>query len=285
MAIHVRCPCGARLRFADGTEGKYGQCRKCGAKVLIEAEEVSETPVAANPRQGAPATEPRAPSDEEHFDLMARGIAGRSRIRSEEVRRKAAGFWVDVGQSFVFFLRLDNLASFVIVIVMNLLIAVSGYGMIWGLFGGLVLRGLLAAFYLNVIVEIARGEDKLPGFSLSDFWDDVVRPGLLFLGSMLLVMVPAVVVWAAGTTAFGLPWVLGVVGLFCWPATVLMVAIGDGFRSLRPDLVLRTILSAFAPYLAIWIMLLLAAAPTYLPEVLASGASDELPASAGRGPA
>ncbi|HUW81556.1 MAG TPA: hypothetical protein VMZ31_02020 [Phycisphaerae bacterium] len=286
MPIHVRCTCGVRLRFPDGTEGKYAQCKKCGAKVLIEPEDVSETPNTANPRQGASAAGAHAPSSEEDLILSARGIASDTGLRAEKNRKTAANFWVDVGQSFVFFLRLDNLASFVLVVVMNLLIAVSGYGMIWGLFGGLVLRGLLAAFYLNVIVEVARGEDKLPAFSLTDFWDDVVRPGLLFLVSMLLVMVPAVVayVWAPSTSDFGLPWILGVVGLFCWPATVLMVAIGDGFRSLRPDLVLRTILSAFAPYLAIWIMLLLAAAPTYLPELLTWGASDELPAAAERGP-
>jgi len=291
MAIHVRCTCGARLRFPDGTEGKYGQCKMCGAKVLIEPEDVGETPVAANRRQGAPATEPRAPSDEEDFDLAARGIAGRPGIRAEEVRKTAAGFWVDVGQSFVFFLRLDNLARFVIVIAMNLLVGVLRYGMLWGpsgrvalwpLFGGLVVQGLLAAFYLNVIVETAGGEDKLPGFSVSEFWEDAIRPLLLFVGSMLLVMVPAIAVYvvAPGTTTFGLPWILLVIGLFCWPATVLMVAIGDGFRSLRPGLVLRTIVSAFAPYLAIWIMLLLAAVPTYLPELLAS---DKLPAAAQRG--
>jgi len=156
---------------------------------------------------------------------------------------------------------------------------------LWALFGGLVVQGLLAAFYLNVIVETAGGADKLPRFSVSEFWEDAIRPLLLFLGSMLLVMVPAVAVYvlAPSTTAFGLPRILIVVGLFCWPATILMVAIGDGFRSLRPALVLRTILSAFAPYLAIWIMLLLAAVPTYLPELLTSGASDELSVAAERG--
>jgi len=178
MAIHVRCPCGARLRFPDGTEGKYGHCKKCGAKVLIEPEDVGKTPSAANPRRGTPAAEAQTSASEEDLILSARGIAGDTGLRAEEVRKKAADFWVDVGQSFVFFLRLDNLARFVIVIVMNLLVGVLRYGMIWGpsggvalwpLFGGLVVQGLLAAFYLNVIVETASGEDKLPGFSVSEF--------------------------------------------------------------------------------------------------------------------
>jgi hypothetical protein len=150
------------------------------------------------------------------------------------------------------------------------------YGAALGLMLQFTLGCWLLAFYLGVLLEAASGEDLLPTPSITDPWSDLVRPGLLVLATVFLAIAPALAVYLLGapTGYASLPWLLAVLGLFFWPATILIVAIGDGFGGLRPDIVVRTVVSAFLPYLIIWILLILAFVPTVL---VALGAEADLP--------
>lgn len=47
-------------------------------------------------------------------------------------------------------------------------------------------------------------------------------------------------------------------GVFFWPSTILTIAVGDSLGAIRPVLIVRTVVGAFLPYLAIWAMLLAA---------------------------
>jgi hypothetical protein len=278
MPIRVQCSCGKRLAFPDGTEGRYGKCKQCGQPVLIEQQTQDAQP---DPAAGGGGEQPAstAYADNPQWLPGYRGQGGDAVVRADGQHVRPRGFWSDVGRSFVFFTDTDNLFSFLIVVVVNALIRMSDVMAVLGAFafgmfvGAWILRCWLFAFLINTITEIARGEDTLPSVSVSDVWEDLVRPAWLFVASMVLVEIPAIVLLVArpDTTAIHLPWILALVGLFCWPAAILMVAIGDGFRALWPHLVLRTILSAFGAYVAVWCLLLLAALPIFLPILVKAG--------------
>jgi len=278
MPIRVRCSCGKRLAFPDGTEGRYGKCKQCGQRVLIQQEtQEAAGDLGAGGDGSKPATE--AYNEDSQWLPGYRGQAGDAVIQRAGPHVRRRGFWSDVGRSFVFFTDTDNLFSFLIVVVVNFLIAVSEVMAYLGAFalgvivGAWILRCWLFAFLINTITEVARGEDTLPSVSVSDVWEDLVRPAWLFVASMVLVEVPAIVLLVVrhDTTAIHVPWIPGLAGLFCWPAVVLMVAIGDGFRALWPHLVLRTILSAFGAYVAVWCLLILAWLPIFVPILANAG--------------
>ena len=278
MPIRVRCSCGKRLAFPDGTEGRYGKCKQCGQRVLIQQETQDALPELA-PGKGADQPASDSYADNPQWLPGYRGEDGDAVVRTSGAHVRPRGFWSDVGRSFVFFTDTDNLFSFLIVVVVNALIRTSDVMASLGAFAfgmmaaAWILRCWLFAFLINTITEIARGEDTLPNVSVSDVWEDLVRPAWLFLASMVLMGIPAIVLLVArpDTTAIHLPWILALAGLFCWPAAILMVAIGNGFRALWPHLVLRTILSAFGAYVAVWCLLVVASLPIFLPILVKAG--------------
>jgi len=278
MPIRVQCSCGKRLAFPDGTEGRYGKCKHCRQRVLIQQETQDAEPDLEAGVGGDPSGS-GAYADNPQWLPGYRGQGGDAVVYTGGAHVRRRGFWSDVGRSFVFFTDTDNLFSFLIVVVVNAMIRASevmaylgafAFGMIVGAW---ILRCWLFAFLINTITEIARGEDTLPSVSVSDVWEDLVRPAWLFLASMLLMEIPAILLLVArpDTTAIHLPWILAVAGLFCWPAAILMVAIGNGFRALWPHLVLRTILSAFGAYVAVWCLLVVASLPIFLPILAKAG--------------
>ena len=167
-------------------------------------------------------------------------------------------FWQDMAGSFFFFMDTSNMVTLVIIIVISIIgVAVRYIPLPFvPLIGLALVNGYLCAFYMSTIVETAAGEDELPNIAIDNWLEDAVWPLFRFIGTFALVMVPTLVLiylnafhglqapgWAISATTW--------VGAFFWPVVVLVVSIGGGFSGLWPHTVIRTVLAAPLPYLAV----------------------------------
>ncbi|MCH9003441.1 MAG: hypothetical protein IIC02_12790 [Planctomycetes bacterium] len=145
-----------------------------------------------------------------------------------------------------------------------------------GLIVAVLVAGWYAAFQFNVLRSAAAGETDLADIGFSrDIADDIVIPLIFWIGSWVVVLLPAfvflMVSLSQGTTVVtdilrlaadglggiwqgssGAPiafFVLAGLGIAAWPMIILCVALG-GFTSFyRVDLIVLTIIKTFPAYL------------------------------------
>jgi len=196
--------------------------------------------------------------------------------------------------SFGFLADVGSLITFLIVGAIAALQVLVDF-LAWGFMGLMVLfiiRGWISSFLFNVLLSAANGEKDLPDLALTGgWWDDICAPFFKFLGCGLLVMAPVTVygIWsfnaavsAAGgsfAVAAGAPvtwpdplfYVLLGLGVFLWPITVLIMALGGVACFLRPDLIVRTILKSFIPYVVACAMTGLAVGLTFFLTFMLAG--------------
>ena len=148
-----------------------------------------------------------------------------------------------------------------------------------GLLIRLIVGALLATFFFNIITETARGSDELPYVNspaalLEDFWDSVIVPITDGLGALLYCQLPTMIAsltiyLIAGKQALASPAGLAltgallVIGFSLWPMVMLMLAFNNLPLLLRPDIIARSILAIWAPYLLCCLCLLPACAIFY----------------------
>ena len=183
-------------------------------------------------------------------------------------------FGADVAAAFVFIRDKDNLIAWLAIgacyAVGSLATQFGAYLGCLGFVISVIVYGFLFSFCFAVILESASGSDKLPAIIFDDLAEDVVKPLLRFVGTWLYVLAPAVGL-AITKQSLGSPIrpeiIIAVVlaGVFFWPATVLSVAIGQGFSGLAPQLVIKTALAAPGSYVIVWLSLVAAWALTSLP--------------------
>ena len=309
MAIRFQCACGANLRVPTSALGKRVRCQSCGTVTRVE---MPETPPEDGPIPLEPAREgknrgpePSAGAEpgvwlEDFAREEAKPSAGgptildladpgppepppihrpstpESAARPPDAERDWISapekpFWRDLGESFIFFMDAGNFVAYVGIVFILFLpraLPIPFVGFVLSLIAG----AYAWAFFLSITRETASGEDELPTVWIGSMWDDVVRPLLLFLGTLLAVLWPALVLlivsWSSGP-AVPWGWVLGLVfgGMFLWPAVMLAVSIGGSFRGLWPHVVIQTILAAPGAYLAICAAVVAAEAVTYIPAL------------------
>lgn len=127
--------------------------------------------------------------------------------------------------------------------------------------GVLPLCWVASIWFRAVQVAITGHDDvKLVGFD-HGVLEDLLVPAAWLVASLLLAFVPLWVYWATlaavdadGPLAADLA--MAALGLFFWPATVLVLVMGDSLSALTPENLFRMIFGAFGPYLAIWACLL-----------------------------
>ncbi|MGQ9651084.1 MAG: hypothetical protein ACUVXJ_13320 [Phycisphaerae bacterium] len=220
-------------------------------------------------RTSIPRISGRLPHEEARFH-----DAERSGIITPEVP-----FWEDLLKSFLFPLDASNLVTY-------LILGIAPFVCWWipmaGPFLVLVLQLYIAAFCMEVIRETAAGEDRLPETLWMSSAIDLLSPLFQFLGATALAMLPAaiyvLVTIKPGSSLEMILWhfirapqmpavqILAAAGLLFWPIIVLAVAIGGSFSGLWPHIVVRTVLCAPAPYLAMCGTLLIAAVIWILPS-------------------
>jgi hypothetical protein len=141
-----------------------------------------------------------------------------------------------------------------------------------------IITGLLAAFFFNIVVNAANGDDDLPNIGLDgDWFDDIIIPFVKFLTACLVALAPLQIyigVVGDGGVSPSETFTLLTIGVCLWPITVLVLAIGGLTCFLRPDRIFLTVLRTFVPYLVTCAVLAFAIGITWaLQRALVSAAA------------
>ncbi len=170
-------------------------------------------------------------------------------------------YFKDCARASLFIADAGNLITFIFVAILaaiNAVVDMFSYLLIMFIIGTLF-KGLLAAFFFNTVVNAASGENDLPDIGLSgDLWDDTIAPAINLLATSAIVALPTIVylfaVGISSATETGLALTIGI-GVFFWPITVLVIALGGISCFARPGQILLTIARTFVPYLVTCLVL------------------------------
>ena len=134
--------------------------------------------------------------------------------------------------------------------------------------------GCLCSFMFNIITETAEGCDELPYLgslmeALMNPWTQIIVPLTNFLAALFYGTMPSIVVFfiysiitndieITNQTIRLLLSGLSIGGLFFWPMVALILAYDQIILLLRPDIIFRSIVAIWKPYLIAWVALLIA---------------------------
>jgi len=246
MSIRFNCPrCDNLIAFEDKYAGKQAHCVNCGQHFIIPARSFEKAEIIE--------FESEAEEPEPGF---YRALFVDSWKLFFQARNLTTLVFITAAVCFKFFLYSEFCCRFV------------SFFVVWAwLFG----------FYLNLIEESAFGDTKLPEIVLgkgAEFMVNIVRPVLVFLLTFLSIEIPAIVslallkdrgvtfmnMWRLEAGIHLVPLLLFLVSLFFFPMAILTTAIGRDITLLRPDHLLKPVFKAFAPYLTVFILLVVFAA-------------------------
>jgi hypothetical protein len=239
MAIRYTCPCRAEIRLPTSAVGRRARCKQCGVVFTVPAPVAGQEPALAG-HTPEPELTPAIPDLTDNHERS---------------------FWSDLAWSFVLFLDPQNMATCIGLMVMMVFAAIASILPIAGLFVGTLTTLFLLAFFLNVILEVASGEEELPNLWIDSWWD-LIPPLFQFLGSWVYVGLPAIaslwITWQViGEPDWSLAYGLTLVGMVFWPAVILAVVIGGGFQGLWPHTIVRTALAEPLAYLVVCAVVLI----------------------------
>lgn len=275
MAITGRCPCGATIHLPDSAAGRRARCRSCGQVFRVPG--VAFSPAAAPATAGPAAPQPSpdielAPSDtpaqpRAYYDMPMAGARG---VEGDWIEPSERSFWGDAAWSFVFFLDAGNLVTLLALCLLRTLtnaittLSFMGIGMFLLPAVSMLFTAWLWSFYVNIVVETARGEDGLPNVWVTSLYEDIILPAIRFMACWLVVLLPAgiaamTMVYARGDVAWNVVAGIAAVGLFFWPVMVLGAALGEGLPLASIPMLILTVLRAFAPYVAVCVLVAIAA--------------------------
>ena len=272
--IAVDCrSCGAHFKVPPKFAGKPGKCTKCGAVFTIPepsavSEELGLASLAAA-EQTAPTVEVEPQPVAEFVPTPAEAMPLPDQpgtFHPKPPPGPTRSFWADSIMSWALGGKPGNIGLFVVVVILTIIAKVVSYGGCLTFVAWLFIQGWLCAFYLNLILETASGDDDFPSITLTEgFWEGIIKPLLLWIlvsivcwgpavGWMIFSMVSAGL-GAANPANVVLLVILWIVGIFIWPMVMLIVGIGRNPGYLRPDLVFKSIFKTFVPYLFCCLML------------------------------
>ncbi|MBI4578247.1 MAG: hypothetical protein HY718_01000, partial [Planctomycetes bacterium] len=275
QAEHDAGPAGGADRLRDGTTSADGP--------PVDEAEASGAARAFPTRTRPPEGEAKLLDFADKDDIIAPPARLPPRVREtsrDEIADEDRGgiteatkpYWIELIGSFLFFLDGGSFVTFIIIILVNLWTVPLSFAGLFGLVGLLLISGYLCTFYMTVILETASGEDELPNVWISSVLDDVILSGLRFVGTWIVVLLPAVLFALIeyvnlGTVHWTVVTLMAVVGLFFWPVVILGVAIGGSFHGLWPLRIMRTAAAAPLAYLAMCAVLLIAAGLNAMPHM------------------
>jgi len=189
----------------------------------------------------------------------------------EESPPKTYSFWINIFRMACPIYGLVDAITVVFLVLITIPLLIPNILFLFLLVLKALIVGYLCSYFFNVVIEVADGSDGLPGpGGIDSYWDDVIRPLLLFVASFLFVWLPALVTAGlmikaaidAGESAFDIDFtqspvlvILFFAGLFFWPMTLLALALGDSVGTLRPDRIILLIWLALGSYLIICLAL------------------------------
>lgn len=282
------CPCGTAYDVPEASLGKKAKCRKCGAVFTLK-EEKEESGIFAIADEAWPDTDPDAgrtgagvAASSAPGSAADGGAPANAASRpvdtpmSEVPSHEKRGYSADVLWTFLFPSSVGNLMSFVAIwLVMSFAPLLTMCGIV-GLIVAVLVAGWYAAFQFNVLRSAAAGETNLADVGFSrDLVDDIVIPLIAWIGSWVVVLLPAFVflmvslssgttlatdVWELAAGGLGGIWqgnsgaptaffVLVGLGIAAWPMIILCVALGGFTSFFRVDLIGLTIIKTLPAYL------------------------------------
>lgn len=278
-ALTATCPCGITIRYGEKHFGRTVKCRGCGGAVTLPGPSAHES---APAKDGYAVAEPEPvlpgqgrsippPLHEHHAPPESRLLGREDQIAA----RRRRGFWGDAGRSFLFWMTPSGALALGVLTVMLLARDALGVIPLVGLFAWVLITGTVWGFYLEVIQWTAGGEDDLPEPSAWEgVWESVALPLLKLFCVTTAMLIPAWVIgFSGGSPLAVMAGLLG--GLFLWPVMMLAASLGGAMTAMRIDLLARTVASAFAPYLSVWLMLVAAFAAVGLSAAAGMGAAPE----------
>ncbi len=308
-----RCECGAKYKFPDSALGKKAKCKKCGVVFRLKPPDTStipiadESPFAAEISSAARKAPPPAPKPPPNYPGLVIETAEDSKTSTREATDDvpAKGYWGSIFWTLFFPSNIGNLITFLVIwFVLSLvpLFAASWIGL--GFF--ILVSFWYIGFRFDVVQSSAGGDENLPklGFS-GDYWDELFLPALRWLGSWVVVTLPAVVYLfirydasagdVAGVLLEGIAglilgfyddyYLLAMLGLgfFLWPMIILCLAL-EGFSAVsRVDYILATIVRSIPAYaFTVFLVFATMAADVYVQYVIANAAAGG-PTSVGAG--
>lgn len=277
----TECPqCGTRYKVPHAALGRIVKCKKCSATftlaapsdddgfgVIPLAPEGESFAMAAEQAAMIPQTQPFVPtSGPDRFAEYDAATAG----HGIGVARPKLGYGQSILWTLLFPSDPHNLVYFMFIwfglAIANLILP---FALLLGWLASIMITGFYLAFCFKVIESAANGEEELPSLDpTGGVFDNILIPIVSWIGSLIVVMLPAIAYaaatgrllelaayWAGGAIGLVLSptvdvlGILVVAGLFFWPIIVLCVALG-GFPSVvRIDLIVRTIAACLLPYL------------------------------------
>jgi hypothetical protein len=241
---HAALPHGHRLRLGN-------------VEFVLDAPETVNVPKAGQLRVFAAAVSAVPPVEAPVGRTAAQTIAALAPTLEDE-----PSFYHQIPGAFVYPFKKSGIWLLIIGTVvftgLELLSAVAG---ILGLVISVILAGYLFAYMQKIIAHSAQGDDEMPDFpDFGEWWSDIFLPFLLFVGAIVVCMLPTIAVTFLMAGNESMIWTLipaAAIGIFYFPMALLAVAVTDNFLALSPHVVLPSIVRVFVPYLVTFLLLAL----------------------------
>jgi len=267
--IELTCPCGKRFAVEDEAGGLTADCPGCGeeidvplvddlAPLEIEPEQaVAEKTVAEHPLAGALLD--RHTDEQAVLDAISGG-----RLLKEMPNAIASAdvaFIRDVTRSARVLFAGRNVFMLPVLLAVDLAAAIFIYMTVVAsaVFSTTVF--VIAVWHMSIFLRTCRAAvagdhgARITGFEEGP-WEDMLQPVGRFIASAAVAWSPLPAYWFAcrllrrsGPPVVEL--VLIPLGLFFWPATILLMVTNESVNALAPQNILRVCLRAFLPYIAL----------------------------------
>jgi len=200
-----------------------------------------------------------------------KGRGAGPRSETDAIQEARHSFWVDLTLAFVYpFQSLGNALTFIGLSLLCLLgfgLSLMPGGFLFYM-ASFTIYGWFCAYYMSVVTDTSAGSAALPGIRLEGgWWDDVLRPGLLFILAQVIVFGPALsLIFFADALWPGV--IYFACALFLWPMMILLLSLSDVSALVRLDLIALTILRSLPAYLLITFLLVVVTATEYVLPML-----------------
>ncbi|MDQ6630484.1 MAG: FHA domain-containing protein [Verrucomicrobiota bacterium] len=191
-------------------------------------------------------------------------------------------FFQSLPEAFVYPLKRDGLilliCGTVLFLILDFFQTFGHFFMVGWLIVSVFSFGYIAAYMQKIISSSAQGEEDLPGWpELSNYWDDILHPALLLVGSFAVSFGPAMAFWIFVDWELSTKLMVGLslatFGCLFLPMALVAVSMYESLFALNPLLIIPSILRIPREYFTACLMLGLVAgmriASTWLMEKVA----------------
>jgi hypothetical protein len=117
--------------------------------------------------------------------------------------------------------------------------------------------GYVCAYMQKIMVYSGQGEHALPGWpDVTEMWSDVIVPFLLFVGTILICIAPALACLVFGGDSLKSASIaLAILGAFYFPMALLAVGMSDNILAVNPLVIIPSILKIVPIYLVVFFIM------------------------------